>query len=87
PEKITLRDVAIAVEGKTPLFTPLSEKRDCQLAPDCIIRQTFAKAEKSMFRELEKVTLQAMVDKANLSREKLKWLDSSKKYIKAELNE
>ncbi len=73
-EKITLRDVALAVEGQTPLFKPLSNVRGCHNEADCLIREAFSRAEKSLFRELEKVTLKEMVERARLAGERLKWL-------------
>ncbi|TKJ39038.1 hypothetical protein CEE37_11475 [candidate division LCP-89 bacterium B3_LCP] len=75
PDKITLRDVTLAIEGSTPLFKPLSNKRNCDFAADCLIRETFVRAEKLMFDELEKVTIQNMVDKACNSPERLEWLN------------
>jgi Rrf2 family protein len=74
PERITLRDVTRAVEGDEPLFKPLSEKRDCHFAADCIIREAFNKAEKSLFKELEKVTLKEMAERARSAGDRLKWL-------------
>lgn len=74
PEQITLRDVALAVEGKTPLFTPLSNKRECHFAEDCLIREAFTRAERSLFRELNKVTLKEMVERARTAAPRLKWL-------------
>ncbi|MCX6639940.1 MAG: Rrf2 family transcriptional regulator [bacterium] len=77
PDQITLRHVTIAIEGSTPLFKPLSSKRDCEFAPDCLIREAFSRAEASLYRELEKVTLQEMVEKARHSGDRLKWLHLS----------
>lgn len=76
PEKITLRDVTIAIEGKTPLFKPLDARRECTFADDCLIRETFNKAEESLYRELEKVTLKEMADRASGAGNRLKWLQS-----------
>lgn len=77
PEKITLRDMTLAVEGKAPLFNPQSDKRKCDFAADCIIREAFAKAEQSLFRELGKVTLKDMADRAKPAGDRLKWLKLS----------
>jgi Rrf2 family transcriptional regulator, iron-sulfur cluster assembly transcription factor len=73
-EKITLKHVTKAIEGSTPLYKPMSNKRDCDFAPDCLIREAFTRAEASMYLELEKVTLQEMVERALLDRQRLRWL-------------
>jgi Rrf2 family protein len=75
PDEITLRDVTMAIEGQTPLFKPQSAKRSCSFAADCLIREAFGRAEKSLFSELEKVTLQEMVDRVHQTGDHLKWLD------------
>ncbi len=78
PEKITLNDVTRAVEGNAPLFKPLDARRDCNFGSDCLIRKTFERAEKSLFSELEKVTLKEMVDRARPASDRLKWLNLKK---------
>lgn len=75
PEEITLRRIAQSVEGSTPLFNPLSNIRDCHFATDCLIREAFNRAEKSLYRELEKVTLKEMVERARKAGPRLKWLN------------
>lgn len=75
PDKITLLDVTLAIEGRNPLFKPQSDKRDCNFAADCLIREAFSNAEKSLFRELERVTLQEMVDRVHQAGDRLKWLN------------
>ncbi len=79
PDEITLRDVTEAVEGTAPLFKPLYDRRECQFGSDCLIRETFKRAEKSMYTELEKVTLQEMADRARPAGDRLKWLHLSDK--------
>jgi Rrf2 family protein len=74
PDQITLRDVTQAIEGTTPLYSPLSSRRECGLAADCVIKEAFTRAEKSLFSELEKVTLKEMMDQAIRMRSRMKWL-------------
>ncbi len=78
PEQITLLDVTLAIEGKTPLFKPQDDRRDCNFADDCLIREAFNKAERSLYRELEKVTLQKMVKRASCAGNRLGWLNLEK---------
>lgn len=75
PEKITLRDIAMAVEGKTPLFRSLSNVRNCHFEADCIIREAFNRAEQSLFGELDKVTLREMAERARPAGRRLEWLN------------
>jgi len=77
PERITLKDIAVAIEGNTPLFSSLSNKRECSLDEDCLIRAAFTRAEESLYRELEKVTLREMTDRAKSSRSRMKWLQNT----------
>ncbi len=74
PDKITLRQIAQAIEGANPLYSPLSSRRECTLAPDCLIKEAFSRAETSLYSELEKVNLQEMVDQAQQQRNRMKWL-------------
>jgi Rrf2 family protein len=76
PEKITLRDVTQAIEGSTPLYNPLSSRRECGLAAECVIKEAFTRAERSMLRELEKVSLKEMMDQASSHRSSMKWLQA-----------
>lgn len=76
-EQITLKDIALAIEGNTPLFSPLSNKRECLLDSDCLIREAFSRAEKSLYHELEKVTLAEMTQRARKSKNRMKWLQNA----------
>jgi len=74
PEKITLRQITQAIEGASPIYSSLSSRRECALEADCLIREAFSKAEESLYHELEKVTLQEMVERARRLRSRMKWL-------------
>lgn len=76
PEKITLCDITQAIEGSTPLYNPLSSRRECGLAADCLIKEAFVRAEKSLYGELEKVSLKEMMDQALRMRSRMKWLQT-----------
>jgi DNA-binding IscR family transcriptional regulator len=57
----------------------LDEKRECRFESDCLIRETFKRAEDSLYSELEKVTLREMVDRARVAGDRLKWLNINNK--------
>jgi len=76
PEQITLRHITQAIEGTSPLYSSLSIRRECSLEPDCIIREAFIRAEKSLYLELEKVTLKEIMERANQLRSRMKWLQT-----------
>lgn len=76
PSRITLRDVIQAIEGATPLYTSLSARRKCAADEDCLIREAFCRAEASLYRELEKVTLYEIMESANRHRSRMKWLQA-----------
>ena len=74
PDRITLREIIQAIEGHSPLYSSLSSRRECELAADCVIKEAFTRAEKSLYFELEKVTLKEMMDQASSQRSRMKWL-------------
>ncbi len=76
PEKINLRDITQAIEGSIPLFSSLSSRRECTLEADCLIREAFSRAEESLYRELEKVTLREMMERAMRLKSRMKWLQT-----------
>jgi Rrf2 family transcriptional regulator, iron-sulfur cluster assembly transcription factor len=76
PDQMTLRDITQAIEGNNPLYSPLSSRRDCSLAAECLIKEAFIKAEQSLFGELDKVTLKEMMDQATRRRSRMKWLQA-----------
>jgi Rrf2 family protein len=76
PDQLTLRDITQAIEGNNPLYSPLSSRRECGLAAECLIKEAFTKAEQSLFGELEKVTLKEMMDQASRRRSRMKWLQA-----------
>ncbi|RJP79937.1 MAG: Rrf2 family transcriptional regulator [Candidatus Zixiibacteriota bacterium] len=76
PEAITLHDITQAIEGASPLYSPLSNRRDCTLETECLIRETFLRAERAMNRELEKVSLREMTEQAGRLKDRMKWLQT-----------
>ena len=74
PEQITMRDVVEALEGNTPIFQSLGERRGCKAGEECLIRETFQSAHNKMYEELEKVTLKDIVECAIRLGYNMDWL-------------
>ena len=74
PDQITIREVVEAMEGRTPLFESLGERRGCKAGSECKIQETFRSAHDKMYEELERVTFQDLVDDALEHAGNVEWL-------------
>jgi len=76
-EQITFRDILQAVEGPSPLYTCLDQRRDCHIGLDCKILMILREAEQKMYEVLERTTLKDLLDSMRLIPEQVKWLNHS----------
>ncbi len=64
PEKITLKDVVKAVEGDTPIYQCLAERRGCHGQDVCKVIEAFETAEEHFYDQLEKVNFKDLKEHA-----------------------
>lgn len=62
PNLITLRDIAVAMEGASPMYECNANAKRCSLGPKCLILATFSEAERKMQEVLSRVSLQDVVN-------------------------
>src|SRR4051812_21707972 len=56
--QITLRDIAVVLEGSSPMYECNPNAKMCKLGPKCLILATFSEAERKMHEVLAKVSIQ-----------------------------
>lgn len=59
--EITLRDIVVVFEGRSPLYDCNAPAKPCGLGAKCLIKAAFAEAERRMHEVLERVSLQDIV--------------------------
>ena len=62
PAKITLDDLVKVIEGQTPMYQCLAERRGCGAEKICNIITAFNEAEERMYRHLKKVNFEDLKD-------------------------
>lgn len=76
PQDITFKDIFIACEGELE-FTCAREPRRCDADDSCAIITPFKEAFSVMLAELDKTSIQNLLDKADYTHFKLDWLKNS----------
>ena len=74
PEKITLRDVVEAMEGSSPMFQSLGERRGCKVGLLCLLKDTFAAAQHKLYAELEQISFEDLKQYAFEQADNMDWL-------------
>lgn len=75
PQDITFRDIVEAVEGGSPIYHCLGEKRRCELGHNgCPINSAFGVIQERIYTALQEVTLQELIDSVNSQHRQVKWL-------------
>ena len=74
PENITFRDIIEAIEGTSPMYHCLVERRRCELGANCAINSAFDHVQTQVYKALDDITLQGMVDSILSERKQVKWL-------------
>jgi len=73
PENITIADVARAIETEEPLYDCMYRGRGCRARNKCLVRDTFLRAERIMFRTLERISLADLMASKN-GNSRAEWL-------------
>lgn len=63
PEAITLKDIVEAVDGEIVLVDCLKKGQQCSRGSECLVREVWGNLGLLMVRELERITLQSLVDR------------------------
>jgi Rrf2 family protein len=74
PQHITFKDIIEAIEGTSPIYHCLVERRRCELGENCAINSAFNRVQEQIYRALEEITLQEMVDSILSEKKQVKWL-------------
>ncbi len=74
-DAITLKDIVLAVEGASPLFSCDHDRIGCDFAMDCLISSTMKKAEEKLYEVLGEVTLADLISNAKKMKNQMKWLE------------
>jgi Rrf2 family protein len=75
PEEITLADVLVAVEGSLPVYRCLRQRRNCEVAEPCLVRETFKVATARMEDVLQGVSLADLAADLGQRADPLGWLE------------